>query len=357
MKSARTFKSLLCLGLFAVSFSALAAHERIGISLPTQNDPRLYKDGPELKAALEAAGFDVYLYYGGDNDIAIQKWQMQRMVKENQCRVMIVDPIDDSALTEELKSAEKAGVPVIAYDRLIRKSTAVKYYIGFDNAATGRLQIESIFDATNLGMRKEGDPAHLELFAGSPTDNSALMYWNGMEEQLTRYTYSEEAQIPSGQQTFEECSTVNWNADMAQKRMEQLISSQGYGPNGKALHAVYSSSDSLTNGIVKALKRAGYTAENMPFITGNDATLEALRGIARGERGSTIFRDPKVLHDAVVKMVTSIIRGEEVETNNVAYDEDNEIPAYYCEPRLIRKQNLEEVFVKSGIYLKDEIFR
>lgn len=357
MNSVRTLKSLLCLSLLAVSASAFAAHERIGISLPTQNDPRLYKEGPELKAALEAAGFDVYLYYGGDNDIPIQKWQMQRMVKENRCRIMIVDPIDDGALSEELKTAEQAGVPVIAYDRLIRKSSAVKYYIGFDNAATGRMQIESIFDATNLGMRKEGDPVYLELFAGSPVDNSARMYWSGMEEQLTRYTYSEEAQIPSGQQTFEECTTVNWNADLAQKRMDQLISSQGYGPSGKKLHAVYSQSDSLTNGIIKALKRVGYTAENMPFITGNDATLAALRGIANGERGSTVYRDPKVLHEAVVKMVSSIIKGEEPETNNVAYDEDNEIPAYYCEPKLVTKRNLEEVFVKSGMYRKDEIFR
>lgn len=72
----------------------------VGLSLPTQNIERWYREGPELKQELEKAGFTVELYYGGDGTPELQDRQLKRMVKDDGCGILIVVPIDSAALKD-----------------------------------------------------------------------------------------------------------------------------------------------------------------------------------------------------------------------------------------------------------------
>ena len=65
--------------------------------------------------------------------------------------------------------------------------------------------------------------------------------------------------------------------------MEKLIKDQNYGPLAQKLDAVYCATDTIADGVVTALKKAGYSLTTMPFITGRDATLSQLKGIMKGE--------------------------------------------------------------------------
>ncbi len=51
-----------------------------------------------------------------------------------------------------MDEAADAGIPVIAYDRLI-KSDAVSYYISFDNDTVGTLQGQYVIDTLDLTMQ------------------------------------------------------------------------------------------------------------------------------------------------------------------------------------------------------------
>src|SRR5450759_4939735 len=98
----------------------------IGVAMPTKTSQRWIKDGDAMKAQLEAAGYQVNLVYAND-DIPTQVTQVNDMVtKKNQ--VLVVAAIDGVALKGALAEAKSAGIPVIAYDRLLRETDAVSYY-------------------------------------------------------------------------------------------------------------------------------------------------------------------------------------------------------------------------------------
>ena len=144
---------------------------KIGVSMPTQSLQRWNQDGSNMKAELEAAGYEVDLQYAGDNDIPTQVSQIENMIAGG-CEVLVVAAIDGSSLTTALQGAAEKGIPVIAYDRLIMDSEAVSYYATFDNYKVGQMQGQYIVDALDL-ENAEG-PFNIELVTGAPDRKSVV---------------------------------------------------------------------------------------------------------------------------------------------------------------------------------------
>ena len=96
--------------------TALAAG-KVGVAMPTQSLQRWNQDGANMKAQLEAAGYEVDLQYA-NNDVAAQVSQIENMLLGG-AEVLVIASIDGGALDTVLGLAKDAGVPVIAYDRLL----------------------------------------------------------------------------------------------------------------------------------------------------------------------------------------------------------------------------------------------
>ncbi|MDR1744234.1 MAG: sugar-binding protein, partial [Planctomycetota bacterium] len=303
------FAAMLSLTLAAPSFAA----ERIGVSMPTQSLQRWNQDGANMKAQLEAAGYAVELQYAGDNDIPTQVNQLENMISQG-CKVLVIAAIDGTSLTKVLDGAKRNGIKVISYDRLIMNSDAVSYYATFDNFKVGTTQGNFIKDKLNLDTA--AGPFHIELFTGDPGDNNVNFFFGGAMSVLKPYIDSKKLIVPSGQVAQAQASTVNWNTEEAQKRMENLISAIGYSPNGTKLDAVLSSNDSVANGITNALAAAGYRAGNFPIITGQDCDKPSMKNILAGTQAMSVFKDTRTLAQQVVKMVDAIVKGAQVEVND-----------------------------------------
>lgn len=328
---------------------------KIGISMPTQSLQRWNQDGSNMKSEFEAAGYEVDLQYGGDNDIATQVSQIENMIAGG-CDVLVIAAIDGDSLTTVLEDAKEKDIPVIAYDRLIMNSDAVAYYATFDNTKVGTLQGEYIVDA--LDLENAGDKTYnIEMFTGSPDDNNINYFFGGAMEVLEPYIEAGTLIVPSGQTEITQVATMGWNTEEAQERMENLIAAQDYGPSGTQLDAVLSSNDSVANGITNALVAAGYTADDFPVITGQDCDITSVQNMIAGTQSMSVFKDTRTLAAQVVEMVTSIIEGSEPEIN----DEENYdngtgvIPTYLCDPVLGTADNYEELLIESGYYTADEL--
>ena len=347
--------SALCAALVAVTcFAGVAEAAKIGVSMPTQSLQRWNQDGSNMKAMLEQAGHTVDLQYAGDNDIPTQVNQIENMIAAGN-EVIVIASIDGSALTEVLKGAKEKNIPVIAYDRLIMNSDAVSYYATFDNTKVGKIQGQYIADALDLENQK--DPLNIELFTGPTDDNNVNFFWGGAMSVLQPYIDSGKLVVKSGQTTKEQCATLNWNLEEAQKRMENLISSVGYGPEDTPLAAVLTQNDALANGVTNALLATGYDQTNMPVITGQDCDKPAVKNIVRGYQSMSVFKDTRTLAQQVVKMVSAIVNGEKVEVNDTTtYDNGTGIiPSYLCEPVAATKDNYKSLLIDSGYYKADEI--
>lgn len=334
--------------------SGAHAGERIGVSMPTQSLQRWNQDGSNMKAQLEAAGYSVELQYAGDNDIPTQVNQLENMISSG-CKVLVVAAIDGTSLTKVLAGAKANDIKVISYDRLIMNSNAISYYATFDNFKVGVVQGTFIKD--KLDLDNQPGPFHMELFTGDPGDNNVNFFFGGAMSVLQPFMDSGKVIIPSGQKTKAQASTINWNTEEAQKRMENIISAIGYGPSGTRLDAVLSSNDSVANGITNALVAAGYRADNFPVLTGQDCDKPAMKNILAGTQSMSVFKDTRTLAKQVVQMVDSIVKGEEVEVNDTkTYDNGTGIiPSYLCEPVICTKYNYQELLIDSGYYKEAEL--
>jgi putative multiple sugar transport system substrate-binding protein len=308
-----------------------------------------------MKAQLEKAGYKVDLQYA-NNDIATQTSQIENMVTKGD-KVLVIASIDGSALKSVLDKAKNKGISVIAYDRLIMNSDAVSYYATFDNYKVGTIQGDFLVDKLNLKNRSASNPAYIEFFTGSPDDNNINFFFGGTMDVLTPYLNSGVLVCRSGQTSKAQCATLNWSTEEAQKRMENLVSSQGYGPNGTRLDAVYSSNDSCALGITNALVAAGYTADNFPIITGQDCDKPSVKNMLKGIQAMSIFKDTRTLAEKVVGMVDAIMQGRQPEINDrKTYNNGTGvIPSYLCDPVFATTDNYKKLLIDSGYYKESDI--
>lgn len=345
--------ALLVFGM--TSCSKKEAATKVGVSMPTKDLQRWNQDGSNMKAQLEKAGYTVDLQYA-NNDIATQVSQIENMITGN-CKVLVIASIDGSALKNALDGARKKQIPVIAYDRLIMNSNAVTYYATFDNYKVGTIQGNYLVENLKLNSRTADDPAYIEFFTGSPDDNNINFFFGGAMDILKPYLDKGVLVCRSGQTAKAQCATLNWSTEEAQKRMENLITSNGYGPRGTRLDAVYSSNDSCAMGITNALLGAGYTKANFPIITGQDCDIVSVKNMIAGTQAMSVFKDTRTLAEKVVGMVDSIMKGTKPEINDTkTYDNGTGvIPSYLCEPVFGDINNYKSLLIDSGYYKADQL--
>lgn len=321
----------------------------IGVAMPTKDLQRWNQDGANMKQELEDAGYEVDLQYAS-NEPATQVSQLENMVSKG-CDLLVVAAIDGSTLGEPLKQAKENGIPVIAYDRLIMNTDAIAYYATFDNYMVGQKQGEYIRDTLDLD-HAEGT-FNIELFTGDPADNNCNFFFGGAMDVLQPYIDSGKLVIPSGQVSFEQVATPNWDSEKAQNRMDTILS--GNYSDGTQLDAVLCSNDSTALGVENSLA-ASYTGK-YPIITGQDCDIANVKNLSKGKQGMDIFKDTRTLASQVVKMVDAVMKGEEAEVNDTkSYDNGTGIiPTYLCEPIVVTQDNYESILIDSGYYTSDQI--
>lgn len=329
--------------------AAAGAGSLIGVAMPTKDLQRWNQDGSNMKAELEAAGYEVDLQYAS-NDVQTQVSQIENMIS-NGCQMLVIASIDGSSLGEPLGQAKEAGIPVISYDRLIMNSDAVTYYATFDNYKVGQKQGEYLVEA--LGLESATEPKNIELFTGDPADNNCNFFFGGAMDVLQKYIDDGKLVVKSGQTAFEQVATANWDSEKAQNRMDTIIA--GNYSDGTVLHAVLCSNDSTALGVENALA-ASYTGE-YPIITGQDCDIANVKNMLSGKQAMSVFKDTRTLATQVVKMVDAVMQGSEAEVNDTSsYDNGTGIiPTYLCEPVVVTTENYKEMLIDSGYYTEDQL--
>lgn len=323
---------------------------KIGVAMPTKDLQRWNQDGTNMENELKAAGYEVDLQYAS-NDVSTQVSQIENMIS-NGCKVLVVASIEGDSLGTVMDQAKEAGIPVIAYDRLIMNSEAVTYYATFDNYMVGKKQGEYIRDA--LDLDNAGDKTYnIEFVTGDPGDNNVNFFFGGAMDVLKPYLDAGTLKCPSGQTEQAEVATVNWDTGTAQSRFETILSS--FYSGGEKLDAVLASNDSTALGVANAL--ASSYKGDYPVLTGQDCDIASVKNMIDGKQSMSIFKDTRTLASKVVEMVDAIMKGGEPEVNDTeTYDNgDHVVPSYLCEPVFADINNYKELLIDSGYYKEDEL--
>ena len=323
--------------------------KKVGISMPTKSLERWNRDGSYLEEQFKKEGYDVEITYS-DNDTDQQVNDIQNMISDN-VDILVVAAIDGDTLSTVLADAKDQNIPVVSYDRLIMNTDAISYYVSFDNYKVGQKQGEYLVDA--LDLDNQDGPFNIELFTGDPGDNNCNFFFGGAMDVLQKYIDEGKLVVKSGQTEFEQVATANWDSAKAQDRMDTIIA--GNYSDGTNLDAVLCSNDSTALGVENALA-ASYTGE-YPIITGQDCDTPNVKNLVAGKQAMSVFKDTRALASAVVKMVDSIMKGEEPEVNDTeSYDNGTGvIPTYLCDPVVVTVDNYKEMLIDSGYYTEDQI--
>ena len=330
--------------------AAEAGSNLIGVAMPTKDLQRWNQDGENMKAQLEAAGYNVDLQYAA-NDIATQVSQIENMIA-NGCEVLVIASIDGEALGTVLDQAKAAGIPVIAYDRLIMNSDAVSYYATFDNWKVGVKQGEYIVDA--LDLENAGDKTYnIEYITGDPGDNNINFFFDGAISVLQPYIDAGTLVCPSGQTEKQTVATAIWATDAAQARFESILGT--YYADGTQLEVVLASNDSTALGVANALE-SSYTGK-YPILTGQDCDIASVKNMLADKQSMSVFKDTRDLAAKTVEMVDALMKGTEPPINDTeTYDNGTGIiPSYLCEPVVGTKDNVQELLIDSGYYTEADL--
>lgn len=279
MRKMQTMKAAAAALAFAsVTGAPSLAHakgEIIGVSWSNFQEERWKRDEAAIKAAIEAAG-GKYISADAQGSNEKQRADIDALLTKG-AKVLIVLAQDAQAVLPAVASARAAGVPVLAYDRLIEDPNVL--YLTFDNKEVGRLQAKAV-----LALRPKGNYVFIK---GSPSDPNADFLHSGQLEALKPAIDSGAIKIVGEQYT------ENWSPEVAQRNMEQLLTK-----NKNKVDAVVASNDGTAGGAIAALR-----AQNLAGIpvSGQDADVAALNRIARGEQTVSVWKDSRELGGAAGK--------------------------------------------------------
>lgn len=306
--------------------------KKVGLSMPTQSLERWNRDGSYLDEQFKSAGYETIITYS-DNDTNRQVSDIQNMIAEG-VDLLVVAAIDGEALNTVMNEAGEAGIPVIAYDRLIMNDN-VSYYVSFDNYTVGTLQGQYIVDA--LDLENAAGPFNIELTAGDPADNNAGYFFQGAMDVLQPYMDSGKLNVVSGQTDFDAVATDKWDTSTAL-------------------------------GVAQAIE-SDYTGSNQPIITGQDGDEANLKNIVDGKQSMTVYK--AVANEAVVTLDLgkAILNGETVDgslienagwefdcsydTESYSTSEGHNCPSFLLVPDVVTKDNMVEKLVDTGYYTQD----
>ncbi|MDQ1723183.1 MAG: putative multiple sugar transport system substrate-binding protein, partial [Frankiaceae bacterium] len=333
-KSSTTTPPTTSTGTGAAAGAGFAAGSLIGVALPAKTSENWVLAGGLYDTDLTAAGFKADVQYAAaTGTVADQQGQITALITKG-AKVIIIGAEDGSQLGTQLAAAKAAGITVIAHDRLILNTPNLDYYVAYDNRKVGQLQGQALLDG--MKAKKATGPYTIELFAGSPTDANAKVFFDGAMDVLQPAITAGTVVVGSGQTDFKQVTTDGWKPENSQRRMDALMTGT-YGT--KTLDGVLSPNDTLARSIIQSVKSAG---KPIPVVTGQDSEVESIKSIIAGEQYSTINKDTRALVAQVVKMVSDLQAGKAPEVNDTkSYNNGSKIvPAFLLTPVVVTKANV-----------------
>ena len=306
----------------------------IGLSLDTVREERWQRDRDQFVSHAESLGAKV-LVQVANNDDARQNAQAENLLTQG-VDVLVVAPHNSESAATIVAAAHRAGVPVIAYDRLINQCD-LDLYISFDNFRVGEMQAEYA-----LAKRPKGNYV---LIAGAPTDNNAHLYHEGQMKVLKPAIDRGDVKIVGDQWAND------WQPVEALKIMENALTR-----NGNRVDAVVVSNDGLAGGAIQAL--AEQKLDGKVVVTGQDAELAACQRVVAGSQSMTVYKPIRSLADRGAEVAILLARKQPVpDATRTLNNGKKDVPAILIAPVAVDRDNLAGTVIADGFHPLADVYR
>ena len=303
----------------------------VGVSWNNYAEERWAKwDEPAIQKALTKGGAK-YISNDAKSSADTQLSNVDALINQG-ANVVIILAQDGVAIEPAVKKALAAGVPVIAYDRLINDPGT--FYITFNNVLVGNLQAAALLKVKSSG--------NFVVIKGNKADANADFLRSGMVQ----------AGVPDVGQTdptgklvnVGETYTDNWDPANAQNEMAQLLTK-----NNNKIDIAFTENDGMAGGVIAALKSQGL-AGKVP-VSGQDGDAAALNRIALGTQTVDVWKDARLLGNAAGEAAAALCAGTKMADISTAQGKSavfkspggNSLNSILITPQAITKDNLQVV--------------
>ncbi|MEI2608372.1 MAG: sugar-binding protein [Candidatus Promineifilaceae bacterium] len=333
---------------------AAAVSGKVGIVLPTKEEPRWVQDETRFREALEAAGYEVEILFS-QGDSAKEKANVEDLITKG-VQVLIITPHDGTAAAAAAEAAHAAGVKVISYDRLIRDTDAVDYYVTFDSLAVGAQQAQYLVD------HAEGTGNPLYLYAGAATDNNAFIFfegaWSVLQPKIADGTFviKNSSEAVALQDTLELSReqmaqiigqiTTNWDFNTAKNLAEANLTAATAEDKGDVF--ILAPNDGTARAIADVFGIDGDVSSY--YVTGQDAEKASVQYIIDNKQSMTVFKDVRTLVDDAINAAIALLKNEEPTAQGSYNNGVVDVPAIQSPVVTVDASNVQSALIDSGYY-------
>ncbi|WP_225835750.1 substrate-binding domain-containing protein [Streptomyces sp. NK08204] len=308
----------------------------IGLLLP-ENQATRYEafDRPFIERRVEELCPACRVTYAdAQGDPVLQRQQVNAMISRG-VKVLILDAVDVKAVRPAVVEARRAGMSVVAYDRLAEGP--VSAFTGQSEATVGRLQGEAL------------------LAALGPRAASARIVWLDALSPAGRPSEREKAarSVLRGRvRTISTYRPARWDAADAYALMAGAVAKLG----AHRIDGVYAANDVLAGGAVSALEAA--YIRPLPPVIAQDAELSAVQRVLDGRQYMTVHKRVKDEAYAAAEAAVALSRGEKVDgmaEDTVSNGTASRIPTFWAGAEPVTARTVKDTVVKDGTYTVAQI--
>jgi D-xylose transport system substrate-binding protein len=318
---------------------------RIGLLMETYDLDRWKRDETMFSARVRALQADVsHAVADGDQDR--QNKQADGFLTQGM-NALVVIPKNLFTAGRIVKSAHEKGVPVLAYDRLIRDAD-LDVYVTFDNERVGYLQARGVLEKIQEG--------NVILLGGAASDNNAKLLRDGQRKAIAEHIARTGKHITILADPFMD----EWDRDEARRRTGNLLTRSK--AEGKRVDGIIASNDATAGGVVAALKAE--RLEGMVAVSGQDAELQACQRIVEGTQTMTVYKPVRKIAEVSAEVAVRLARKERAEdiirsmgyTVNYLDNGFKKVPTILLEPINVQKDNMVETVIRDGWQSLDNVY-
>lgn len=308
----------------------------IGLSMDTLKEERWQGDRDLFVRHAQELGADV-LVQSANSDDTRQISDVQALISRG-VDVLVIVPHNGGAMAKAVNMAHEAGIPVLAYDRLITDCD-LDLYMTFDNVKVGELQAQYLVDH----LTKSGTKKIVRIY-GAKTDHNALLYKQGQDRILQPLIDKGEFRV------VHEDWTQEWKPENAKKIANAAITKVG--PD---FDAILASNDGTAGGAIQALSEEGLAGKIL--VTGQDAELSACQRIVNGTQAMTIYKPLSRLAKKAAEIAIKLARGKPVVAPASINNGQVDVPSILLDVVVVTKENMRDTVVKDGFHKAADVYR
>ena len=305
---------------------------RIGITFDSFVIERWQRDRDVFVSAAQELGAEVNVQ-NANGDMEEQIAQIDYFSEKKMdviVVVMVASDADPAGLVNAVQRAGRAGILVVAYDRLILNA-GVDLYISFDNEEVGRLMGEHMSEHLGEG----GDVLQI---CGPMADYNVPQVMTGFDKALKgsglKIAFTEYAEGWLGETGFSVTGS--------------------YLAAREAPKGIMCGNDSIAGHAIRALSERRLAGKIC--VVGQDADLDACQRIVEGTQCMTVYKPVERLARRAAEMCAALAEGKETAVSETINDGTFDVPYERLEPVAVTKENMDEVITgkyheEGDIYL------